>query len=142
MPNLPQTPVEVVRYLPRLIPTETEDVNEFFRILSNERRRLVIARVFVLRPFTATDANTLACQIAGAQNDEEPEAISGNQYSTVYAGLIQNHLPALADAQIIAYDHRSKRVSRGPAIHAAVVMVVTIAILCFSRLGIWDESSS
>lgn len=130
MPDFPQTPVEVVCYLFSPVATNTEDVNEFFRILSNERRRLVIARVFVLRPSSTTDADALARRIAAAQNDEELEAISGNQRNAVYSGLIQNHLPALDDAQIITYDSRSKRVSRGPATHAAgLVMLATIVIL-------------
>ena len=129
MPDLPGTPAEVVRYLVGS-PTNTEEVNELFRILSVERRRLVIARVFVLEPFGSTDANTLAHWIAGVENDEDPEYVSRQDYRAVYAGLIQNHLPAVADARIIGYDPRGKQVSRGPATHAAgVVMVATIAIL-------------
>ena len=130
MPDLPGTPVEVVRYLLGSTP-DTEEVNEFFRILSVERRRLVIARVFVLEPFGSTDANTLAHRIAGVEHDEDPETVSNADYKAVYSGLIQNHLLALADAQIITYDRRSRRVTRGPAIHAAgVVMGAAIAVLC------------
>jgi len=93
MPDLPGTPVEVVRYLLGSTP-DTEEVNEFFRILSVERRRLVIARVFVLEPFGSTDANTLAHRIAGVEHDEDPETVSNADYKAVYSGLIQNHLPA------------------------------------------------
>ena len=130
MPDLPGTPAEVVRYLVGSAATDTEEVNELFRILSVERRRLVIARVFVLEPFGSTDANTLAHRIAGVENDEDPEDVSREDYRAVYAGLIQNHLPALADARIIGYDPRGKQVSRGPTIYAAgVVMLATITIL-------------
>lgn len=124
----PRTPTDFLRYILR--PVETSEVDDVYQLLSNRRRRLVIVRVFVLGSDETVAASTLARQIAAVETESEPETVAGDDYDTVRNGLIQTHLPALADAQIITYDDRAKCVARGPNLHAGgVAMLVTIVIL-------------
>ena len=138
--DLPETPIELLRFL--LHPVTADDLNEYHFLLSNRRRRLVIARVSALNPGGSIDTNTLARWIAGVETGMEPEAVPTGDYQAVYNGLIQTHLPALDDAQIVVYNSQRKRVRRGPAIHAAVViLIVTIVILWVLPQRNRDESS-
>lgn len=128
MIDLPKTPTELLGYLRR--PVNRDDVNKYYHLLSNRRRRLVVARVFVLGPSEAIDTNDLAREIAGVEKGMAFAAVSSDSYEAVYNGLIQTHLPALDDAQIVVYDSQRKRVRRGPAVHAAgVMLLVTIMVL-------------
>ncbi|EMA56362.1 DUF7344 domain-containing protein [Halococcus thailandensis] len=138
--DLPETPAELLRFF--LHPVTEGDLNEYYHLLSNRRRRLVIARVFVLDPGGSIEVKPLARQIAGVEAGTDPGAVPGSKYDAVYNGLIQSHLSALANAGIIVYEPDRKRVRRGPAIHAAVVMLAaTIMILRFLGLQTRDESS-
>ena len=138
--ELPETPMELLQFF--LNPVTTGDLNEYYHLLSNRRRRLVIARVVVLDPGGSIEVKPLARQIAGVEVGSDPEAVPGSQYDAVYNGLIQSHLGALADAGIIVYEPDRKRVRRGPAIHAAVVILAaTVVILRFLGFRTQDESS-
>lgn len=138
--DLPETPTELLQFL--LHPVTTGDLNEYHHLLSNRRRRLVIARVVVLDPGGSIEVKPLARQIAGVEAGADPGDVPGSKYDAVYNGLIQSHLAALADAGIIIYEPDRKRVRRGPAIHAAVVILAaTIVILRFLGLRTQDESS-
>ena len=138
--DLPETPVELLQFLVR--PVTTDDLNEYYHLLSNRRRRLVIARVFVRDPGGSIEVKPLARQIAGVEAMEDPGTVPSSKYDAVYNGLIQSHLSALDNAGIIIYASDRKRVRRGPAINAAVVMLAaTIVILRLLGLRTRGESS-
>jgi hypothetical protein len=138
--DLPETPVELLRFL--LQPVTTDDLNEFHYLLSNRRRRLAIARVSLLAPGKSMKTRTLARWIAGVETGMEPEAVPTGDYQAVYNGLTQTHLPALDDAGVVNFNSARKRVRRGPAIHAAVVLIiVTTAVLLVLPQRNRDESS-
>jgi hypothetical protein len=137
--DLPETPIELLRFLHR--PVTSEDLTEYYHLLANRRRRLVIARLSVLGPGESMKTRALARQIAGVEMSIEPEAVSTDDYQSVYNGLIQDHLDPLADARVVVYDDRSRCVGRGPAIHAmALVLVATIVILRLLAPRTPDES--
>lgn len=138
--DLPETPVELLRLL--LHPVTADDLNEYHYLLSNRRRRLAIARVSVLGPGEFIKTRTLSRWIAGVETGMEPEAVPTGDYQAVYNGLIQTHLPALDDAGVVNFNSDRKRVRRGPAIHASVILIImTTAVLLVLPQRNRDEPS-
>lgn len=82
--------------------------DEIHHVLSNERRRLVLAS---LDNGTELSVRELAGRIARVQTEMEQPPRQKRQ--SVYVSLLQLHLPKLDDLSIIEYDAREKTVKRG-----------------------------
>lgn len=85
------------------IPTD-----EIFEYLANSRRRYLLQ---VLADQERCTINELTTYIAKREVDESREGYIDHQRS-IAISLVHNHLPRLADGNIIEYDHSSKEVAR------------------------------
>lgn len=97
-------------------PTEAEEQSDrtldrdlVFTLLKNERRRAVLS---FLADRPETTLSDLADRIAAAENDTTPDQLSSSERKRVYISLYQNHLPKLADAEVIEYDQSRGDVRR------------------------------
>jgi hypothetical protein len=99
-------------------------------LTSNARRRAVLGHVAALDGNESVGMGTLARRIAGEEHDIAPAAVSSEQRKTVYVSLLQNHLPKLDDAGVVAWDDRSGEVARGHSIDALASLVDGIERAC------------
>ena len=76
-----------------------------FEILSNYRRRCVLA--YLQKEGGHSDLRTLSEQIAGWENDVDPELITSKQRMRVYTALRQSHLPKMDRYGIVEFDEQS-----------------------------------
>lgn len=84
-----------------------------FSLLSVERRRRVLT--YLADHGDETTLNDLAEHIAAVENNTEIYLLSSQQRKRVYISLYQDHLPKLADADVIDYDQSRGTVKRGPS---------------------------
>ena len=84
-------------------------VDSVLDALSNHRRRTVV-RELLAHPADAVDVETLGAIVA----ESETNAVGngGAKRQNVAASLVHVHLPKLADARIVAYDHDAGTVQR------------------------------
>lgn len=86
--------------------------DEAFTLLRNERRRAVLRD---LREHPETTLTELSERIGAAEADTTPDRVGSTDRKRVYISLYQTHLPALADAGVVAYDRDRGAVRRLPA---------------------------
>ena len=99
-------------------------------LISNARRRAVIKRLSVLEDDEATTLGDLARRIAGEEYDIPPEQVSQNQRKSVYISLRQNHLPKLAETEIVVWDKRGGDISRARSVDAIAALIGLIEEAC------------
>lgn len=99
-------------------------------LISNTRRRAVIKRLAALGDDDATNLGELARRIAGEEYGIPPEQVAQNQRKSVYISLRQNHLPKLADTEIIEWDKRSGDISRARSVNAIAALIGLIEEAC------------
>jgi hypothetical protein len=92
-------------------PTDTTEENssvpsqeEIFEVLSNRRRRYVLA--YLKTESNQTEVSTLATQVSAAENDVPVDQLEASQRKSTYVGLRQTHLPKMEEYNIIEYDSR------------------------------------
>lgn len=76
---------------------------EIFEVLSNERRRYVLAYL-KQRADGSADLSTLATQVAAVENDVPPDRVPSEDRKSVYVGLRQTHLPKMDQYDFVEYD--------------------------------------
>lgn len=137
------------------------DESHVFELLSNDRRRELLARlrdepepvaVSELAEDIATEELEAEREAeAGAETEPEAEAASERRYKSVYVSLKQTHLPKLAEREVIAYDGEAGGVEPGPRFEDVTAYltgpstrrrVVVTAPLVLSVLGIGVVLSS
>jgi len=74
-----------------------------FEVLSNERRRYVLAYL-KQRDHGRATLSTLATQVAAAENDVPPDRVPAQDRKSVYVGLRQTHLPKMDQYGLVEYD--------------------------------------
>jgi hypothetical protein len=82
-----------------------------YQLLGNQRRLLVIRYLALYEVGVSLEVRYLARVIRGIETGVPPEQVSTDGYETVYNGLIQRHLPRLAEDAILQYDERGKVVT-------------------------------
>ena len=100
-----------------------EDLSALFFLLWPSRRRQVIWYVTSLNQGEQVAVRELSEQIAAVEEDVAPDAVSNPAYRNVYSNLDQNHLPKLADADVIQYDADRQLVAPGPNRDAFAVLI-------------------
>lgn len=85
------------------------DRDRVFSLLKNPRRRAVLRQLGETPTATLGD---LADRIAADENDTTPEQLSSSERKRVYISLYQNHLPKLAEFDVIDYDQSRGDVRR------------------------------
>lgn len=78
--------------------------------LSDPRRRYVL---YLLLENEQANVENLSLQIAAWENDVSVSAVSAADHRAVRVGLVHNHLPRLAEHDVIEYDRRSGDLVRG-----------------------------
>ena len=99
-------------------------------LISNARRRAVIKHLSTLEDDEATTLGDLARRIAGEEYDIPPEQVSQNQRKSVYISLRQNHLPKLAETEIVIWDKRGGDISRDRSVDAIAALIGLIEEAC------------
>jgi DNA-binding transcriptional ArsR family regulator len=88
------------------VPSDPDDV---FSAISNSRRRQVL--LSLAQSDCTLAAGDLAVEIAAIECLVEPSKVTSKQRTRIYVPLTQSHLPKLAEAGLIEYDERGKKVS-------------------------------
>jgi hypothetical protein len=99
-------------------------------LISNARRRAVIKRLSMIEDDEVTTLGELARRIAGEEYDIPPEQVSQNQRKSVYISLRQNHLPKLAETEIVVWDKRGGDISRDRSVDAIAALIGLIEDAC------------
>jgi len=95
-------------------------------LLGNYRRQLVIRYLSLFSQGATISARHIARVIRGIETNTPPGQVGTAEYESAYNSLIQSHLPKLDDAEVLAYDDRSKEVVVTPQLRRyAFVMSVT-----------------
>ena len=87
-----------------------EDVvhlDEILSCLSDSDRRAVL---YHLHDGEVTDVESLAAHLVAKERDLPPEDVPEDDRERMAATLIHKHLPKLAEANIVEFDHRSQTV--------------------------------
>ena len=113
-------------------------LSSLYHALRTRRRRRVIQLLRTSDEFVLT-VRSLAKQIAAEEHGVRPAHATGKPYRNAYNALSQTHLPTLADTDIIIYDPKRQRVSKGPNFRIAALLIAidTPAVQLFQ-----DESDS
>lgn len=90
-------------------PDISDDV--IFDILRNRRRRLALEHLRTRGVGDRVSIDELATAVATNEYDCVPEELTSKQRKRVYVALKQSHLPKLAEAGVVDYDHARGRVA-------------------------------
>lgn len=94
-----------------------------YRILSNERRRTVIAKLH--RGEGQLSIGELAEHVAAVENDKPLSSVGTDERKRAYVSLYQSHLPKMADAGVIDYDRDRGVLEPGPNFETLVGVLVS-----------------
>jgi DNA-binding transcriptional ArsR family regulator len=78
-----------------------EHLNEYFSILSNERRRLAIRTLTELEEVSVSD---LSESVASVEYGKDPQKLSSDERKRVYTSMRQVHIPRLEQCGVVRYD--------------------------------------
>ena len=93
---------------------DINESSEIFNLLSNSRRLQVIRYLSLFEVGFTIGVRQLARTIGGIEGGISPQLVESKEYKSVYNGLIQCHLPKLAEQGIIQYNTQSKEVTVTP----------------------------
>jgi len=82
-----------------------------FNLLGNRRRVIVIVYLSLVEKGARIEVRHLARVVRGIELEKPPRQVSSGDYESAYNGLIQTHLPKLAEAGVINYDDSRKTLS-------------------------------
>lgn len=107
-------------------PVESLEREDIFYLIKDTRRRYALH--YLKREARQSGDRTVALadlvdQVTAWEHDTTVEAIDPDDRRNVYIGLVQNHLPALADASVIEFDKDGGTVTLTPAAAALDVYV-------------------
>lgn len=90
---------------------ETISPVDLFELLGNQRRLLVIRYLSLYEERSSVEVRHLARIIRGIELEKPPRQVSSSDYESAYNGLIQTHLPKLAEYGVVEYDDSRKLLS-------------------------------
>jgi hypothetical protein len=91
------------------LPTVDLDADTVYRLLTNERRRMVIRALASADAVDGVPIGTLASRLAAEENDVAIGEVTSQQRKRVYVSLYQTHLPTLLDADAVGGDTNTPR---------------------------------
>lgn len=89
---------------------KTLTCSETLQVVSRPRRRYVL---YLLLENERANLEELSLQIAAWERNVSVSSVDEDDRKAVVVALVHNHLPRLADADIVEYDARSGDVVRG-----------------------------
>lgn len=98
------------------------NISRGFHLLRAKRRRQVVWCMEHLDPDQSITVRELGKEITAAEQNLPVQAVSNDDYRSVYTNLVQRHLPALNDANVVDYDSNRKTVSPGPNTEVLVML--------------------
>lgn len=116
-------------------PTQSEErihlpIDVVCRLLSNNRRRIVIDEVAALDANEGSAIGVLAKRIAAAEHGVDVARVTSEQRKSAYVSLLQCHLPKLDDSGVVDWDRRSGAVARGDSIDELAALIDAIERVC------------
>lgn len=119
-----------------------EVLSQVYHSLRARRRRYLI-QLLAESDEDNLSVRTCARHIAAIEEEIQPEEATGEPYRNAYNSLSQTHLPTLSDAGLIIYDPDRQRVSSGPNMQFAVLVIalnrVTYQTLQNQRLSVFED---
>lgn len=99
-------------------------------LIRNARRRAMLKRLATFEDDEATTLGELARWIAGQEYDVSPDQVSQDQRKSVYISLRQNHLPKLAETEVVEWNTRSGIISPGRSVDTIAALIRLIEDAC------------
>lgn len=99
------------------------ELSQHLHALRALRRRHVIDLIAEVSGSQSVSTRWLALQIAGLENEENPDSVSGENYRNVYNALSQTHLPTLSRANILVYDPQRQTAWKGDSFALALLLL-------------------
>jgi hypothetical protein len=106
------------------------DPVKFFGLLGNRRRLLVIGYLSMFEEGDSLEVRDLARVIRGIELKKPPHQVTSGEYESAYNGLIQTHLPKLAECDVIDYTESRKTLSPTHLVYQYSLLIQTTRILC------------
>jgi len=78
-------------------------LNEYFDILSNERRRIAIR---ILGELNEVTVSQLSEEVASVEYGKNPEKLTSDERKRVYTSMSQVHVPKLEQCGVVRYNQR------------------------------------
>lgn len=101
-----------------------------FHLLRAQRRRQVVWCMMYLDTDETITVREVAKQIAAVEQDVSVQAVTNDDYRTVYTNLVQHHLPDLNEADVVEYNRNRQIISPGPNTEAlAVLAAMSIPVI-------------
>lgn len=97
-------------------------VSELHHTLRATRRRAAVQVMSCSEEATVT-VRSLAREIAADEHGIPTAHATGEPYRNVYNALSQTHLPTLASVGVLIYDPKRQKVSSGPNLAAASIII-------------------
>lgn len=98
-----------------------EDLDSVFNYLANHRRRVLLACLD--NDSTPILVEALGHQVAEYEADFAVKSLSEDEIQRVTVSLYHNHIPRLADANVIQYDSSTQEVAPGPRFEEATTIL-------------------
>lgn len=93
------------------------NVDTRFELCANAQRRAVLTTLDPEGPPVAVA--DLARQVAAQKTESTPDAVTESpQVQRIYVSLIHNHVPKLANAEVVSFDEDRQTVAPGPEFDA------------------------
>jgi len=83
-------------------------MNEKFKLFASERRQNILTILGMYDEGDTVSTRHLAKIIAAKENKLDVQQVTTSDYESAYNGMIQNHLPRMADHEVIDYDRDRK----------------------------------
>jgi hydroxymethylpyrimidine pyrophosphatase-like HAD family hydrolase len=99
-----------------------DPLSEMYHALRAPRRRTVVSILSDSDEATIT-VRSLAREIAADEHSIPVTAASGEPYRNAYNALSQTHLPTLSSTGVIIYDPKRQKVSGGPNLAVASIII-------------------
>jgi hydroxymethylpyrimidine pyrophosphatase-like HAD family hydrolase len=99
-----------------------DPLSEMHHALRAPRRRTVVSILSDSDEATIT-VRSLAREIAADEHSIPVTAASGEPYRNAYNALSQTHLPTLSSTGVIIYDPKRQKVSAGPNLAVASIII-------------------
>lgn len=105
----------------RSLPGDAQSLDTVFELLSDSRRRYAVS--FLAERGSNVSLTDLATEVASWEHQTESTEVPAERVDEIAVTLHHNHLPKLADANLLAYDTETKRVNptRVGELHSFVV---------------------
>ena len=98
-------------------------------LLGNQRRLLIIRYLSLFAPGATVEVRHVARVVRGIEVGKPPRQVSTADYESAYNGLIQRHLPKLAETGLIEYDEGRKQVTVTQQLNQSTLIIAATSVI-------------